>query len=230
MCIPWPEEVSAGTRTLGPFLLGSLLLGGLLAGVHPLRAQDTGDEPDAPSLYAGISAIMLLPNPDERLLEPEGRRYGYGVFVGYPLHDRISLNAEFIWLGRDYLRLYDQPQLPNAADNRVRALTIAFLANARVHQPLGPVTVEVGAGVGTGGTSFFISSPDGGGFTTDGGPGDDRSRLTQLLAAVVTPTPFGGRVEIGWRRLWLEHDFGLYSGGPNEFGGDCFYLALRGGW
>jgi len=217
------------THRPNPVPVRLLTAGFLLLGGHSLVAQEAQGNPPRPSWYAGISAVLLVPNPDGSLLEPRGRRFGYGLFVGYPLHDRISLNGEFLWLGRDYLRVHETSQLPNAADNRVRALTMAFLANLRLHQPLGPVALEAGAGLGTGSTSLFITSPADGGYTTDGGPGDERGRVVQFLVAVVTPGPLGGGLELGWRRISLEHDFGIYSGGSNQFGADCFYLAFRGG-
>jgi hypothetical protein len=217
-----------GFRLL-PLLAAGLLTGGLLTGVQPLCAQDGAGRPFASGLYAGVSGLFLWPTPDEALLESRGRHDGYGLFVGYRVLERLSLNGEYLWLGRDYRRVQEAPALPNARDNRTRVLTMAFLANARLHQPVGPVSLEVGAGVGWGSSSFFIQAPDGGGFTTDGGPGDEGGRITQLLVALATRVPVVGGLEVGWRRIWLSHDFGVFSGGDTSFGAHALYLAVRAG-
>jgi len=215
--------------TLLKFPLAFTLI--LLLFSHSLDAETA--EPDDPAtphpFYLALSTGSLETTPNKNTLSVKGGGYGWGIYGGYFIHPNFSFEGEFLWMRRDYERLHSSPSLPNAADNRIRVLSTNLFVNARYQHDFGTVRAFVGAGIGYGSAELYISDPGSGLFTTDGGPGVSRNTVTQQMAGIIIPVTMRGKVEIGWRRLKMEYDFGVYSGGENEFGGKYLYLGYRGG-
>lgn len=193
------------------------------------ETTETNDSATPHPFYLALSVGSLQTTPDKNTLEGKGGANGWGFYGGYFLHPNFSLEGEFLWLRRDYERLHGSPSLPNAADNRIRVLSTSLFVNARYQHDFGRVRVFAGAGIGYDSAELYISDPSSGLFTTEGGPDDSSNTVTQQMAGIIIPVTLRGKVEIGWKRLKMEYDFGVYSGGENEFGGDYLYLAYRGG-
>jgi len=191
--------------------------------------MESKDPASSHPFYLALSIGSLQTTPDKNTLQGKSGANGWGFHGGYFLHPNFSLEGEFLWLRRDYERLHSSPSLPNAADNRIRVLSTSLFVNARYQYDFGKVRVFAGAGIGHGSAEPFISDPNSGLFTTDGAPSNSSNTVTQQMAGIIIPVTLRGKVEIGWKRLKMEHDFGVYSGGENEFGGDYLYLAYRGG-
>jgi len=199
---------------------------------HASAAEDSsaGDAPQtrARPLYVTLFAGDFNADPDRSRLAPSGGGYGWGLGGGYFLNPYLSLDGEFLWFRRDYRRVSDTVR-PGTANNDVRVLSLGLLASVRVGRSFSRWRPFVSGGVGWFDTELFTTDPDSGLFTDAGDPAAESSTGYQLSAGVSCRLRHRSRLELGWRRLFLEADFGPYSNGSTELGGDFLYLALRGG-
>ena len=190
-------------------------------------AAESAATPDKP-LYASLILGDFNARPDRIGLTRTGGGYGWGLSGGYFLNQHISLEGEFLWFRREYERVADEV-IPGTADNRSRVLSLGLLANARFSRRLSRWRPFVSAGVGWFDSELFTTDPDSGLFTDVGDPSSESSAGYQLSAGASFRLRGRTHLEIGWRRLFLEADFGPYSNGETKLGGDLLYLALRGG-
>ena len=194
--------------------------------VDPSPDQTAG-KPDKP-LYASLLLGDFNAKPDRDRLTRSGGGYGWGLAGGYFLNRHLSLEGEFVWFRREYERVADDV-IPGTADNRSRVLSLGLLANAKFSHRFSRWRPFVSGGVGWFDTELFTTDPDSGLFTDAGDPSSESSVGYQLSAGVSFRLRQRSHLELGWRRLFLEADFGPYSNGKTELGGDLLYLAFRGG-
>lgn len=179
-------------------------------------------------LYATLFFGDFKADPDRSRLAPSGGGYGWGLGGGYHLNRYLSLEGEFLWFRREYRRVSDTV-LPGTANNDVRVLSLGLLANLRVGRSISRWRPFVSGGLGWFDTELLTTDPESGLFTDAGDPAAQSSTGYQLSAGVSYRLRRRSRLELGWRRLFLAADFGPYSNGDTELGGDFLYLAFRGG-
>lgn len=161
-------------------------------------------------------------------LRREGSGYGWGLTAGYSFNTHIALEGEFLWFRREYERVSDTV-IPGTADNDQRILTLGVSALAKVGHSFGRWRPFIGVGAGVFDTEPFVTDPESGKFTTNGAPSSESSVGYQFEVGVAAKLRNRFHVELGWKTLLLEEDFGIYSNGEADLGGSLFYIAARGG-
>jgi opacity protein-like surface antigen len=161
-------------------------------------------------------------------LRQEGGAYGWGLTAGYFVKDQLSFEGEFLWFRRDYERVSDTV-IPGTANNDVRVLTLGLALNAKVSHRFSRWRPFGGGGVVYYDTELLTTHQESGLFTDAGQPSSERSAGFQVFAGVSAHVRKRFYLELGWGRVFLEEDFGPYSNGNADLGGDWFFLAFRGG-
>jgi len=190
-------------------------------------SAEAASKPDKP-LHAWLLIGDFTATPDGSRLRRSDGGYGWGLGGGYFLNQHLSLEGEFLWFRREYERVADDV-IPGTADNRSRALSLGLLANARFSHRFSRWRPFVSAGVGWFDSELLTTDPESGLFTDVGDPSSESSAGYQFSVGASFRLRRRSHVELGWRRLFLEADFGPYSNGETELGGDLLYLAFRGG-
>jgi opacity protein-like surface antigen len=161
-------------------------------------------------------------------LRREGDAYGWGLSGGYFVHRYLSLEGEFLWFRRDYERVSDTV-IPGTADNRQRYLTIGVSALAKASRRFNRWRPFFGVGAGYFSTEPYVTQPGSGLFDTLGAPSSANSVGYQITAGVTAKVRKRFHLEAGWKTIFLNEDFGIYSNGEVDLGGHMVYLAARGG-
>jgi opacity protein-like surface antigen len=183
-------------------------------------------EPRRPYLY--LLGSYVSPTGSKAEMEASGDGYGWGLGGGYFVSEALSVEGELLWFRREYRRVSDEV-LPGTANNDLRALSLGLSVNARLSKRWSRWRPFLGAGLSYYGTDLFVTDPDSGLFTDTGAPPSQSDTGWQVMAGVDIHLKGRMHLEVGWRRLSLEQDFGVFSGGPAEMGGDWIFIALRGG-
>lgn len=215
---------------LGTVLVTALMSAASLSlaseGTEPPTDESPG-RPDRP-LYASLFLGDFNAKPDGDRLTRSSGGYGWGLSGGYFLKRHLSLEGEFLWFRREYERVADDV-IPGTADNRSRVLSLGLMANLRCSRRFSRWRPFISGGLGWFDSELFTTDPDSGLFTDVGDPPSRSSAAFQLSAGASFHLRGRTHLEIGWRRLFLDADFGPYSNGETELGGDLLYLAVRGG-
>jgi opacity protein-like surface antigen len=207
----------------------------VLLSVQPLNvlAVEPGEHAEDPEiqsrpLYFSVFLGDLQADDNAGQLEQEGDGYGWGLNGGYFVNGHFSLEGEFLWFRREYERASDTV-LPDTADNDQRYLTLGLSALAKASHRFGRWRPFVGVGVGYFDTEPYVTDPDGGGFTTSGAPSSNSSIGYQVVVGVAARVRKRFYLEVGWKNILLDSDFGMHSNGEVDLGGSMIYVAARGG-
>ena len=133
-----------------------------------------------------------------------------------------------MFLRSEYERVSDTV-LPGTANNNQRMLTLGLSVLARAQHRMGRWRPFAAAGAGIFSIEPFITDPESGLFTTEGAPSSESSTGYQLVAGIGTRVRNRWYFEVGWKKLILQEDFGLYSNGEVDLGGSLLYISFRGG-
>jgi len=206
----------------------------LLAAPAP-HAEEAADPPPAEAtagrdkpLQVSLLIGDFTAKPDRSRLTRSGGGYGWGLGGGYFVTRQLSLEGELLWFRREYERVAGEV-IPGTADNRSRVLSLGLLASARFSHRFSRWRPFVSGGVGWFDSELFTTDPESGLFTDVGDPPSEGSAAYQFSVGASFRLRRQSHLELGWRRLFLEADFGPYSNGEADLGGDLLYLAFRGG-
>ena len=119
--------------------------------------------------------------------------------------------------------------LPGTADNDQRYLTLSLSALAKASHRFGRWRPFVGVGAGYFHTQPFVTHPEDGGFTDSGAPSSRRSIGYQVVVGVTARVRKRFHLELGWKQIFLDEDFGVYSNGDIDLGGGMIYIGVREG-
>lgn len=203
-----------------------MLLGPPARSDEPAEGESTAKAPSR--LYLHLLGSYFKASGSTDQLEAMGRGYGWGVGGGYFLSELLAVEGELLWVRREYRRVSDET-LPETANNDLRALSLGFSVNARLSKRYARWRPFVGVGISYWGTDLLVTDPESGLFTDSGAPPSRSDAGWQAMAGVGIHLKGRAHLEVGWSRLSLEQDFGVFSGGPAEMGGDWFFVILRGG-
>jgi opacity protein-like surface antigen len=193
---------------------------------EPVEKDVDVKRPSRPYLYLLGSHVKASDTTEQ--LDACGAGYGWGLGAGYFISELLSVEGELLWFRREYRRVSEEA-LPGTANNDLRALSLGVSVNARLSKGYARWRPFIGAGISYYGTDLLVTDPESGLFTDSGGPPSQSDTGWQVMVGVGIRLKSRMHLEVGWRRLSLEQDFGVFSGGPAEMGGDWLFIALRGG-
>jgi opacity protein-like surface antigen len=188
-----------------------------------------------------IALVSILPpdavaadpvETEDHEAEPRLRPFTFALFLGgFRAEDnsgQLRREGEFLWFRRDYERVSDTV-IPGTADNRQRYLTIGVSALAKASRRFNRWRPFFGVGAGYFSTEPYVTQPGSGLFDTLGAPSSANSVGYQITAGVTAKVRKRFHLEAGWKTIFLNEDFGIYSNGEVDLGGHMVYLAARGG-
>jgi opacity protein-like surface antigen len=194
----------------------------------PVETEDHEAEPRPhPATFALFLGGLRADDNSGQLLR-DGDAYGWGLSGGYFVHRYLSLEGEFLWFRRDYERVSDTV-IPGTADNKQRYLTIGLSALAKASRRFNRWRPFVGVGAGYYSTEPYVTQPVSGLFGTRGAPSSASSVGYQITVGVTAKVRKHFHLEAGWKAILLSEEFGIYSNGEVNLGGNMIYLAARGG-
>ena len=176
-------------------------------------------------LYVSLNAASFDPVGNAGKLHFDGRAYGWGATVGYALNPHVGIDAEFLWATSDHERL--GAIIPGTTSNDVRIGTLGLNLNLRLSYPLGRWTPFVTLGAGQYSTDLMTKRPGDSGFTTEGPPSCSNDAGYLIGIGIAFQLREKSWLDLSWRRLDLDADFGGYSSGRIDAGGDLITLSLR---
>ena len=181
----------------------------------------------AERLTVALNGGAFRPASNSGQLDYDTRAYTWGLSAGYVFNEHVSADAEFLWFTGDYTRV--GAVLPNTTGNDVRILSLGFGANLRLSYPFQHCTPFVVLGLGNYSVDLLTVRPGDSGFSADHPAESDRGLGQSLGVGVGIPVASNTWVDLTWRRLRFDADFGVYSSGSVEAGGDFIGLSLRWG-
>lgn len=195
---------------------------------EPDEGNDEAPEGAPRPLYAALFLADFQAEGSPGRLARDGSGYGWGLTGGYFLNPHFALEVEFLWFRGDYVRVSDTV-LPGTADNRQRYLTTSLSALAKVGHRFGRWRPFLGAGIGYFDTEPYVTHPESGGFDTTGAPSSKGSLGYQVVVGVSARFREHVHLDVGWKNVFLDEDFGTHSNGGVDLGGSMIYIAARGG-
>jgi hypothetical protein len=206
-----------------------------LVSVLPLNvlAEEPNEEAGEPEVRPRPLVFSLFlgdfradDNPGQLVREGDG--YGWGLTGGYFFNPHFSLEGEFMWFRRDYVRVSDTV-LPGTADNRQRYLTLSMSALAKASRRFGRWRPFLGVGAGYFDIAPYVTQPESGLFDPTGAPSSEGSPGYQVVVGVAARVRKRFHLEVGWKNIFLDANFGTYSNGEVDLGGSMIYIAVREG-
>lgn len=197
-----------------------------LSAVSTTAAFDaaTSSETESPStrLYGAIFAGIFKPTSTDDKFDAEGTGYGWGLSLSYRLTSWLGLDSEFLYFQGDYERIPDSlPQ--ETAGNEIKVASVDVSIRARASYPVWKLSPFVGGGPGYVDIDLYTKCAESELFENSAG---GQALGWQAVAGLAFSAVKRVQVEVGWRRIQLRHDFGIYGNGDVNLGGNMLYLAI----
>lgn len=155
---------------------------------------------------------------------------GYGLALGYYVTPYVSIEGEYLSYFGQYMSTSGIAP-PGNFGEKVELGVEGISLIAKYSSPLGRYHPFIGCGVGLYDADFALENYDEPGyfseydFTT---VAEDNSIMGyQLLTGVGINIKGRHKLEVGYRKIFLEADFGQYSGGRINIGGDMIWLGYK---
>lgn len=194
----------------------------LLALVGVAHADDAADWQKTIYLYASVGEFR--PEQNTGQVDPANGWYA-DVGAGMTMNRYLSFQAG-LWSGGHSAERAGI-LLPGQTSNDISVFSSGLIGNVILQLPLGWFRPYVGGGIGT---YYTVLAMQDNGVCVSACSVTTTSGLewgTQLLAGVdfdITPSL---ALTLSWQQLRLEDDFGVYSNGNIDLGGDSIGLAIK---
>ncbi len=176
-----------------------------------------------PAIYGSLFLGMFKAAGESGKLKSDGVGYGYGLSLGYLFTPHLGMDGEFCYFKADYQR--DDPTvLPGIADNDVEVASVALTANVRYARLFDRWRVALALGGGFIDSDLYAKEASSGGKSAVAG---DNTLGYQVHLGIGYLFENTGQLELGFRRIVAEQDFGAYSHGAVDIGGDFYSVAFR---
>ena len=177
-------------------------------------------------LYAFLQAGPFGGNSDPGKVKADGSGYGYGLGMGYFLTHNLSLEGDFMYFADDYVR--DSLTLaPGTSSNNIEIASVSLAVNTKYFIRSEKLSFFFGGGVGFYDSDIYARKVGLSGLSNVDG---DQAIGYQGIVGVGYAYRDRARIELGWRGIFLDQDFGVYSNGDADAGGNYFYIGYRGGY
>ncbi len=150
--------------------------------------------------------------------------YAWGLSLGYGLNRYLSLSGEFLYSEAGYDRTAVNP-LPKLVSTEMEVATVGVSLHVRGTYPVWAFQPFLGAGIGYADSDLYAKDAVSTAFENRAG---DQALAWQTYAGIGIQTMRGWYLDIGWRLLRIRQDFGSYTNGVCDAGGNMVFVALRG--
>ncbi len=205
--------------------------GHMTEGGAVLEGQSNGQESAATmidSLKTRIFGSALVgvywPTSTEGGIDGARTGYAWGLSLGYGLNRYLSLSGEFLYSEAGYDRTAVNP-LPKLVSTEMEVATVGVSLHVRGTYPVWAFQPFLGAGIGYADSDLYAKDAVSTAFENRTG---DQTLAWQTYAGIGIPTMRGWYFDIGWRLLRIRQDFGSYTNGVCDAGGNMVFVALRG--
>lgn len=184
------------------------------------------DKDSAPgkSFYLHLHAGHFSGNDDAGKIKSEGSGNGYGLGGGFFLTQNLSIEGDFTYFTDDYRR--DSSTLaPGTSSNKIEIASVSLALNTKYFFRHKKLTIFFGGGLGFYDSDIYVQEVD---TTRMSNVEGDQAIGYQALAGMDYAFRDRFYFELGWRGIFLDQDFGSYSNGVVDAGGDYFYIGFRG--
>jgi len=174
--------------------------------------------------YAFLQAGSFKGNDDTGNIKTDGPGYGYGLGLGYFLSRNLSIEGDFMYFADDYVR--DSITLaPGTSSNKIEIASVSLAVNTKYFIRHKKLSFSFGAGIGFYDSDIYVREIGVDGKSNVNG---DQAIGYQGIMGIGYSYTDRSRVELGWRGIFLDQNFGVYSNGKADTGGNYFYIGYRG--
>lgn len=174
--------------------------------------------------YAFVQAGSVKGNDDPGNIKADTSGYGYGLGLGYFLFQNLAIEGDFLYFTDDYVR--DSATLaPGTSSNNVEIASVSLAVNAKYFIRYKKLHAFLGGGVGFYDSDIYAYEV---GLSGKSNVDGDHAIGYQSIVGMGFSYRDRRYIEIGWRGIFLDQDFGIYSNGKVDSGGDYFFIGYRG--
>ncbi|WP_317929052.1 outer membrane beta-barrel protein [Halioxenophilus sp. WMMB6] len=177
--------------------------------------------------YLSLSATDFEAADNSGQMDVSDNRYGYGANFGWVFNRYLALDTGLMWFSADYER--NGAVIPGTTNNNLRINTYGIDLNLRLSYPLKRFTTFLSAGRGYYNSDMWTVRPGDRGFTLEGPPSSESGAGSSFGLGIGIPLGNKSWLDFSWRYLKLDLNFGEYSQGRIDAGGDLFSITFRAG-
>lgn len=181
------------------------------------------EEPARNRFYFFLQAGSFMGNNDSGKIKADESGYGYGLGGGYFLTRNLSVEGDFEYFTDNYVR--DSATLaPGTSSNDIEIASVSLALNTKYYIRVKTLNFFLGGGVSFYDSDIYVREIGKSGKSNVAG---DQSTGYQGIAGIGYSYLDRVHVELAWRRIFLKQDFGIYSNGEVDAGGNYFHIGIR---
>jgi len=169
---------------------------------------------------------IFKPIDTKEELDASGTGYGWGLFLGYHLAHWLGVESEFLYFQGDYETSSDT-LLPGTASNAVNMASVDISIRIRASYQVWELRPFLGCGVSYADSDLYTKDAASGLFENTAG---NQAASWQVLAGLAFTANKRWRPELVWRWIDLDQEFGIFSNGKVQVGGNMLHLAIVGAY